>query len=255
MSVFHFKRFDVANEASSMKVNTDGVLLGAAVTLRSTDRRVLDVGTGTGTIALMLAQRYSDLMAGEQRAFDCLRITGIDIDGPSAAEAANNFFRSPWALSLKAECCALSDFMPEEKLDLIVSNPPYFEDSLLPPEARRSLARHTAGCALSYEDLVRFSGENLEEDGRAALILPSDREQALLRYAASFGFHASRILRIRTTPRKPPSRIVVELSRVLEQDSFEDCLTIQDLRTYPHNKNGYTPEYRLLTGDFLKIFD
>lgn len=199
MSVFHFKRFDVVNEASAMKVNTDGVLLGAAVTLSDHDRLVLDAGTGTGTIALMLAQRYSDMNIPEG-----LEITGIDIDEPSASEASANFASSPWSAGLRAEHCALSDYHPGGKLDLIVSNPPFFEDSLLPPEARRGMAKHTASDAMSYVELVDFAREHLSGDGRLSLILPADRETGLLRYAVSCGLVPFRILRVRTTPQKAP---------------------------------------------------
>ncbi|MDO5442824.1 MAG: methyltransferase [Bacteroidia bacterium] len=244
MPVFRFKHFDIVNEASSMKVNTDGVLLGAAVTLRDNDRCVLDAGTGTGTIALMMAQRYSALGAAEGQ-----EITGIDIDAPSAAEAAVNFSLSPWASALKARQCALRDYFPPEELDLIVSNPPFFEDSLLPPEKRRGMARHTAGAALSYVDLIEFAREHLNGSGRLAVILPSDREQGVLRYAASCGFRPFRVMRVRTTPQKAPSRIIMELSG--EELGFkEECLTIQDVKSYPGNKNGYTPEYLELMRDF-----
>ena len=92
MGVFRFKKFEVVNEKSAMKVNTDGVLLGASMTITPSDRRFLDVGTGTGTIALMAAQRASDML---DDGFPTLRITAIDIDEPSAEEAAANFRNSP----------------------------------------------------------------------------------------------------------------------------------------------------------------
>ena len=241
MSVFHFKQFDVANELSSMKVNTDGVILGAAATLSDSDRQVLDAGTGTGTIALMLAQRYHAPRP---------HITGIDIDAPSAAEAGVNFSASRWAESLEARHCALRDYFPEEPLDLIVSNPPYYDDSLLPPEARRSLARHTAGAALSFADLADFARAHLRPSGRLAVILPADQERGVRRYAVSCGLYPFRILRVRTTPRKEVSRIVLEFG-LLPCDTIDDStLTIQDPASWPDNKNGYTPEYLALTGDF-----
>ena len=122
MEVFHFKQFDVINERSSMKVNTDGVLLGAAATLPPGCRSVLDAGTGTGTIALILAQRLADAPdAG---------ILGIDIDLASAEEAAQNFGRSPWAGRLEARHLSLSALDNESgQYDLIVSNPPYVRES------------------------------------------------------------------------------------------------------------------------------
>lgn len=244
MSVFHFKQFDVVNEASSMKVNTDGVLLGAAVTISGRDRLALDAGTGTGTIALMLAQRYSPLTC------DGVAIAGIDIDSLSAAEASQNFAASPWASVLKAEAVALDDYCPPGKLDLIVSNPPFFEDSLLPPEARRGMSRHTGGNAMSYVDLVEYACANLSTDGRLAMILPSDREQAVIRYAVSRSIHPFRIMRIRTTPQKAPSRVIMEFSRNRTEQILEESLIIQDVRNYPDNKNDYTPEYLELMHDF-----
>ena len=246
MSVFHFKRFDIINEASSMKVNTDGVLLGAAATIAAGDCRVLDAGTGTGTIALMLAQRYSGLHEAES---DLPDITGIDIDTLSAQEASANFLASPWSLHLSASSVSLQDHHPAGRYDLIVSNPPFFESSLLPPERRRGMARHTAGEALSFESLIGFAADHLSDEGRISMILPSMQEQAVVRYAASFGFPLFRIMRIRTTPRKDPSRIIVEFSRK-NVVPVEKELTIQDVRSYPENRNGYTPEYLALTGDF-----
>lgn len=242
MSVFHFKHFDIVNEASSMKVNTDGVLLGAVVTLRGTDRRVLDAGTGTGTIALMMAQRYSGTGPVPE-------ITGIDIDSLSAAEASANFSASPWAPRLNAMHVSLQEHCPEGLYDLIVSNPPFFEDSLLPPERRRGMARHAAGAALSFETLVAFASGHLSDGGRLSVILPSVQEPAVLRHAASFGFHLFRKMNVRTVPHKAPSRIIAEFSRMMTMP-IEEELTIQDIRNYPENKNGYTPEYLALMHDF-----
>ena len=129
MSVFRFKYFNVVNERSAMKVNTDGVLLGAAMTMLSADRRMLDIGTGTGTIALMVAQRALGIpgQAGDDgmRAGGDFMIDAIDIDEPSASEAAANFGESPWAEHLRAHNLSLQDFADSEpdKYDLIFSNP------------------------------------------------------------------------------------------------------------------------------------
>ena len=140
MSVFRFRRFTVENTESAMKVNTDGVLLGALMTIRSEDRTYLDVGTGTGTIALMAAQRLYD--AGVSDA----RITAIDIDGPSAREAAVNFAGSPWPDMLEAKHLPLSGLSGPDvpaAFDHIFSNPPYYDLSLQAPDMRRNAARHT----------------------------------------------------------------------------------------------------------------
>ena len=238
MSIFRFKKFSVVNERSAMKVNTDGVLLGAAMTIRPEDRKMLDIGTGTGTIALMAAQRVADVCG--QACLDA-----IDIDEPSAAEASMNFAGSPWDGSLHAHNLSLDDFAaayPDNKYDLIFSNPPYFEDSLTAPDERKSTARHTSD-GLSYRDIFEFAKDRLTAQGRVSLVLPADQEADLCRYARMCGLHLFRIVRIRTVPRKAPSRIVAEFSRYRVDAPVEELVTIQ-------NEGKYTQEYLSLTKDF-----
>lgn len=232
MGVFRFKKFSVVNDRSAMKVNTDGVLLGAAMSVRGS--RLLDIGTGTGTIALIAAQRLS------ASGFPAFHIDAIDIDGPSAAEADANFVASPWTGSLAALHVALEDFRPEAKYDMIFSNPPYFEDSLENPEERKAGSRHTS--AMSYRDILVFAGTWLAPDGRVALVLPFDRLSPLLREARSRGFFPFRTLRVRTTPSKPFARVIIEFSRN-RVEAVEEDLTIQD-------GGEYTPEYLSLVKDF-----
>jgi SAM-dependent methyltransferase len=131
--MFRFKQFAVRQDRCPMKVGTDGVLLGAWAEVRPGDRRMLDVGTGTGLIALMLAQRSAAW------------ITAVDIDVECATQAAENFAASPWADRLDAVSVAVQRYDPVEKFDLIVSNPPYYVDSLLSPDEGRNTARHAAG--------------------------------------------------------------------------------------------------------------
>lgn len=245
MSVFHFKRFSVVNERSAMKVNTDGVLLGAAMTILQTDRRLLDVGTGTGTIALMAAQRVQGEIPYQVR--DEVMIDAIDIDEPSATEAAANFSNSPWQAMLHAHNMSLDRFAAdveraEVKYDLIFSNPPYFEDSMPAPDERKSTARHTSE-GLSYRDIFEFAKDRLTEEGRVSLVLPSDQEAAVCRYARMCSLHLFRILRIRTVPRKAPSRVILEFSRLRKATPEDTVVTIQ-------NEGQYTQEYLSLTKDF-----
>ena len=247
MSTFRFKRFEVVNERSAMKVNTDGVLLGAAMTIREGDRYLLDIGTGTGTIALMAAQRVcgTDALDEDVNAIcGSVKIDAIDIDEPSATEAAMNFSNSPWSESLHAHNMSLDVFAAsyEQKYDLIFSNPPYFEDSLTAPDERKSTARHTSD-GLSYRDIFEFAKDRLTEDGRVALVLPADQEAALCRYARMCGLHMFRILRVRTVPRKAPSRMIVEFSRQRCESVSEELLTIQ-------KEGQYTEEYLSLTHEF-----
>lgn len=240
MGVFRFKRFDVVNERSAMKVNTDGVLLGAAMTISPDDRRLLDIGTGTGTIALMAAQRLDDLQPG----CNASCVDAIDIDELSATEAAANFRNSPWSEHLNAHNLSLEDFSEKEpgKYDLIFSNPPYFEDSLTAPDERKSTARHTSE-GLSYRDIFEFASDRLTEGGRVSLVLPAGQEASLCRYARMCGLHLFRILRVRTVERKSPSRIIAEFSRQRVQSAADEILTIQ-------NEGKYTQEYLSLTHEF-----
>ena len=235
MSVFHFKQFDVRNEKSAMKVNTDGVLLGVAVTLDGEEKSILDCGTGTGTIALILAQRSAGAL-----------VTGIDVDGPSVEEAELNFSVSPWAERLKAERLSVTDVAGE--YDLIVSNPPYFDDSLQAFGQRRNFSRHTGvgEGSMSYREVFLCASRCLSADGRVAVILPSDQEMAARRFAAGVDLCLSRVLRIRTTERKVPKRIILEFTRVRPQEISEELLTMI-------KEGRYTPEYISLVQDFYLL--
>lgn len=251
MSTFQFKHFSVTNEKSAMKVNTDGVLLGAAMTILSSDRRFLDIGTGTGTIALMAAQRISSLSAELDNSgnpdFDnekCIDIQAVEIDVASAEEAERNFSNSPWSEVLHVYNKPFDEFaaLASGKYDVIFSNPPYFDLSLLAPSFRRCNARHTSS-GLSFREILDFAATSLSDGGRVALVLPADQERHLCRHARMSGLFLSKILRIRTVPRKQPSRIVAEFVRQRPESAQECLLTIQD-------EGKYTQEYLSLTRDF-----
>lgn len=226
---FRFKQFEVRHGESALKVGTDAVLLGAAATLDGQERQVLDVGTGSGVIALMIAQRSPHC-----------RICGIDVDPPSAREAAANFSASPWKDRMEAVCSPLEDFVPGCRYELIISNPPYYDSSLRNPDARKAAARHTD--TLDFPALCSFAARWLTDSGRLSLIIPEDRLVPLRRTAASFGLAPFRILHIRTTAAKAPSRAVAEFSRS-RAACIEGSLTLLD--------NGRkTAEYACLTADF-----
>lgn len=250
------------NERSAMKVNTDGVLLGAAMTVAGSDRCLLDIGTGTGTIALIAAQRLSDLLSctcSSSATVPQFHIDAIDIDEDSASEAAENFASSPWRENLVAENVSLEGLETRlgeygtegicqecrqgKEYDLIFSNPPYFESALKAPDGRRRAARHTE--TLSYRDIIEFSAEHLKEDGRLSVILPAETETELLRCAASCGLFPFRIIRVKSTPLKEPYRIIAEFSRKAGCGGTEEgLLVIQD-------GGRYTREYCKATHDFL----
>ncbi len=232
-----------------MKVNTDGVLLGAVVPVCNGDCRVLDIGTGTGVIALMLAQR---LTADTEQASRMrpLRILGIDIDPDAAAEAAENFASSEWAESLTSEGISLESLevrlagVASEVFDIIVSNPPYYDSSLTNPDGKKAVARHTdlPQGSLSYREVMEFAARHLSATGRLSVVLPSDQEFAALRYARMCGLHLSHLLRVRTVERKQPKRFIATFVTV-PCECRTQMLTIME-------KGKYTDEYISLVKDF-----
>lgn len=230
--IFRFKRFSLRNERSAMKVNTDACLLGAAMTLLPDDRTLLDVGTGTGVIALMAAQRLSP---------HPFSITAIDIDKDSSEEASGNFASSPWSRSLTSLNVPLEAFRPDGPFDLIFSNPPYFENSLKNPSARDAAARHSD--SLSWRDILDFASRTCSQ--RVSLVLPSSEEIPLRREAAAIGYTLFRIIRISSKPGKPCRRIIAEftLSPCTVPDESNLCLLDES------GKNS--PGYASLLADFL----
>lgn len=229
-----------------MKVNTDGVLLGIAAPVNISDTDILDIGTGTGTIALIIAQRLHDIGG----IMDNVNVTGIDIDAPAAEEAGINFSHSPWANSLTAKNISLADFSTEtdgRKFDLIVSNPPYYDASLTNPDARKTTARHTGAtgestCGMSFREVLTFASGHMKGGGRVSIVLPADQEAALARYGRMCGLHIRNILRVKTVERKQPSRIIVSFTKEKSVPQ-EQTLTIME-------KGKYTSQYISLVKEF-----
>lgn len=232
--IFRFKRFSVDDSHSALKLGTDAVVLGATMTMAPGASRMLDIGTGCGVIALMAAQRTD--RQGEEGP----RITGIDCDAGSAAEAARNFAASPWADRLDAVCRPLQNFEAGE-FDHIFSNPPFYDNSLHNPSERLAAARHTV--SLTPADICAFAASRLTEGGRLSLIVPSESEKGLLRTAASFGLYPSRIVRVKTVEGKAPRRIVAEFAKSRTSEVAEEELVLQEA-------GGRSARYRQLTGDF-----
>lgn len=258
---FDFKRFSVSNELSAQKVGTDGVLLGAWVALDGTERHILDVGTGTGVIALMLAQRTANPSlktdVPDSHACDDIypgaTIIGIDIDAPSAEEAAANFKASPWSdrmAAFQGDFRGLGGDTPHPlsflkcPYDLIVSNPPFFTDSLKAPEARRSDARHSD--ALTFEDMLREATSLLSPEGRLAVIYPALEAERLSGEALSAGLFPIRSCRVSTKAGKAPKRIMMEFSRQKKEPLTEEL--------FIHEGDGFSEAYIALTRDFYLKF-
>lgn len=226
---FRFKQFTVFHDRCAMKVGTDGVLLGAWASADHC-KRILDVGTGSGLIALQLAQRCS-----------AAHITAVEIDAQAAAQATENTNASPWSERLEVLHTDFLQYQPEETFDLIVSNPPYFQDALKCPDAQRNTARHTD--TLSFEAFFRQSVKMLSADGRIALIIPTEAEESLLNAATLSSLFPHRRLAVFTKPGKPCRRLLIEFG-LREQTCRQEELCIE------HEHHHYTPEYISLTKDF-----
>jgi len=201
-----------------MKVGTDGVLLGAWASLplhAEQPVRVLDIGTGSGLVALMLAQRLEQAGVLSDR----LHIDAIDIDADAASQAAENFAASPWSDCLHARCVPLQDFLNEEHspYDLIACNPPFYSRSLTCPDTRRTAARHTA--ALDHGLLLHATASLLAHDGLFSLILPADAENEVMRLSAACGLPSVRLCRVHGTASKPAKRLLAEFRNAGTKDS------------------------------------
>ena len=185
-----------------MKVGTDGVLLGAWCRLRPhTDKAILDIGTGTGVIALQLAQRTESWNA---------TIEAVEIDPEASETARRNFAASPWSTRIELHAMPVQQFTA--RFDHIVSNPPYFTDSLTSPDPSKTLARHTS--SLSYDELIAVCNSLLLPNGRISLILPTGAQaERMIAAALEHGFAPSRLTEVHSTPLSGPKRLLIEFSR------------------------------------------
>jgi tRNA1Val (adenine37-N6)-methyltransferase len=232
MAGFRFKQFAVEQEDVAMKVGTDGVLLGAWADCEKANR-ILDIGTGTGVIALQMAQRNYEA-----------QIQAVEIDEAAAKRARSNFDNSPWAERLTVEQTAVQEFAPSEKFDLIVSNPPYFVDSLLPPDAKRSTARHTHD--LTFEELDVAVARLLANDGKFALILPVAEFE---KYLTLTQLHLVRRCDVHPIEGGAVKRVMAEFAKQPTTEAKYESIAIER-----GQRGDYTDEYRTLTKDFYLKF-
>lgn len=234
--MFQFKQFTIHHDRCAMKVGTDGVLLGAWADVTDS-HRILDVGTGTGLIALMLAQR-SDA-----------HIHAIDIDAAACQQAQENVASSPFAQQVEVFHHALHEYLSTTPVsyDLIVSNPPYFVDSLKCPNNQRNTARHTD--TLSLESLLKDSHQLLSPQGRIALILPYDQKDYLESCIEKEGLFLSKEVDVIPVIGAQPKRLLIELKKEKPITSVTPSeLTIEIAR------HQYTEEYiRLTKAFYLKM--
>jgi tRNA1Val (adenine37-N6)-methyltransferase len=231
---FNFKQFTVWQEKSAFKVGTDGVILGAYADIAEA-KRILDIGTGTGLIALMLAQRCD------------AEIVAIEPDPESFLEASENFRKSYWSDRISVVNCLLQEYSYDGRdFDLIVTNPPYFIDSLKNPDLAKSNARHNE--SLNHADILSGVRRLLREDGKLYIILPYPEGSVFIAEAREYGFYCNRILKVKPVPTADIIRLVLGFSRTRTIAS-EKFLTIEKGK-----RHEFTEEYINLTREFYLKF-
>lgn len=233
---FTFKQFHIDHSKCAMKVGTDGTLIGAWASMPYTECSILDIGTGTGLIAIMAAQRAPQA-----------QIIGIDIDSDCIEQARENVAASPWSERIDIIHSALQEFSSSKDLDIIISNPPYFVDSLLSPDEKRATARHTT--SLSFSDLFDGVERLLAQDGIFALILPPAEAERFLSVARGRLF-LKRRCDVWSTPESGIKRVMMEL----QKQPPEELPIIERLIIEDSGPMGYSAEYRELTRDFYLKF-
>lgn len=225
---FRFKQFCINHDRCAMKVGTDGVLLGAWGCVEG--RRILDIGTGTGLIALMAAQRNPEA-----------KVWGVDIDEEAVLQAQENIAESPFCSRIE---CILKDvlaFETKELYDAILCNPPFFTEDTLPDDKSRALARNNKN--LPFPLLIKKVADLLADDGVFSLVVPSGLVQEIVGLCLENGLHLVRRCQVHTTAQKPPRRTLLAFSRQ-DMKCDEQVLCLMD-------KDGSrSPQYQELTKDF-----
>jgi len=232
--MFHFKQFTIHQDRCAMKVGTDGVLLGAWTDVENA-ARILDIGTGTGLLALMLAQRAPNAL-----------IDAIEIEENAYIQATENVAESPWKDRINIIHRALQDFEPAEKYDLIVSNPPYFLHSLKNPDTAKKTARHTD--TLMPTELITYAKRLLHENGRLSVIYPTTEALLFIKEAEKKMLHCSRITKVFPNIGAKEKRLLMEFS-VMPTECRNDEIYIEN-----NVRHNYTEAYKVLTKDFYLNF-
>lgn len=229
---FKFKQFTIQQDRCAMKVGTDGVLLGAWADISHDPQSILDIGAGTGLIALQLAQRSN-----------AFQVDAVEIQPDAYEQAVDNFENSPWNDRLFCYHASLQEFAEEmdEQYDLIVSNPPFYNDHYAAEDPSRNIARSTG--SLSFSELLEAAEKLLHTDGRFNIIIPHQYESSFLELAARHQLYAERICRVKGRPETDFKRSLISMSR-----NKLKCSTTQ--LVIETGRHEYTPDYISLVGDF-----
>jgi len=229
---FAFKEFTVQQDRCAMKIGTDGVLLGAWASVANNPFSILDVGTGTGVLSLMLAQRsHSET------------IEAIEIDDAAFEQAVGNFENSPWGDRLFCYHAGFNEFVEEidDEYDLIVSNPPFYAENYKTESKQRDLARFSD--ALPFEHLLYGTAKLLSKNVIASFIIPFTEETSFISIAEKVGLFPNRITRVKGTPN-------TDIKRSLLEFSFTKTAIDSSELTIETSRHQYTEEYINLTKDF-----
>jgi tRNA1Val (adenine37-N6)-methyltransferase len=229
---FHFKKFSVNQDQCAMKIGTDAVLLGAWTPLITNPNTILDIGAGTGILALMLAQRST-----------AAQIDAIEIEENAFEQCVENFEASPWADRLFCFHAGLDEFVdePEEEYDLIICNPPFYTDTYKTDDSSRDLARFED--AMPFDELIEAASLLLSENGMFSVIIPYKEEEYFISLCSKLNLFPFKITRVKGTPTSEIKRSLLAFT-CIEQTPYVDELIIETSR------HQYTPEYIELTKDF-----
>lgn len=230
--IFRFKQFEVKQDKAAMKVGTDGVLLGAWVDVPETAYSILDVGSGTGVIALMLAQRsFAEV------------IDAVELNPASYEQTVENFELSDWGDRLFCYHASFQEFENEieETYDILISNPPFYTDTFKEESSERTMARHTE--TLNYEDLLRGSSKLVSDSGLCAFVIPYKEEDYFIEKARIYGLYPNRICRVKGTLESPIKRSLLQFSK--KENAPEISELIIEI-----SRHVYTDAYKNLVKDF-----
>ena len=247
---FSFKQFKIHQDRCAMKVGTDGVLLGAWTDVKGATS-ILDIGTGTGVIAIMLAQKTNDVLLNEETC----TIHAVEIDETAVEQARENMDESPFADRLTVFHDSIQNFSKHHphKYNLVVSNPPFFTGGTLSSTGDKTNVRHTV--KMPHGDLLHATRALLDKNGRFCVILPLIEGLRFIEIAATYGFYLTRRTDVRSKQDKGIERLLLQFelsNRTFSQDELiiENSPEVSDFS----DERDYTEGYKALTKDFYTIF-
>ncbi|MDO5395223.1 MAG: methyltransferase [Bacteroidales bacterium] len=228
---FQFRNFHVNDAHTAMKVGTDAVLLGTWTPVCPSDATIVDAGAGSGVVSLLMAERNQDA-----------HVIGVEIDAAAAADCRENFAESPWARRMTVVESALEDWTPDRKVDLIISNPPFFTETLRSPDGRRASARHCG--TMSPLTVMDFAAHWLNADGRLAMITACGNRRDVLFHGELQGLHLHALTHVCPREGSPEKRLLWLWGRASVSEYAETCLCIRDAR------GNWCDDYVSLVDDF-----